>query len=435
MNKTKIGFLPAISIVVANMVGVGVFTSLGFQLKDIQDYRVLLALWIVGGILALFGSFSYSELSATFPRSGGEYHFLKLSFGPQMGFLSGWTSAIIGFAAPIAAAAHAFSIYFSSVLNTGWHPLVTASALIAFLTLIHCLKIEIGTRFQVFTTAAKVLTMALFIAAGLFVSFQSGGQGFIHLQKGIPLSELASSGFWVGLIYVSYAYSGWNATSYIIEDIHEPERNVPKSIVSGTLIVMSLYTLINLTFLVSAPAKVLAGQPDVAEKSASYLFGSVGSLIVSSLVSFFLVSTVSSMTFVGPRVIKRIAEDYPTLTVFGQKSPQNIPVRAILLQSTIAWLILMTSTFEDIIKSAGFILCFFTTMTVIGLMILRRKMPHADWKVKTPLYPIPPLVYAGFNLWIMGYVLLDSPKNALYGIGFLCIGSVIYLMNKDKINK
>jgi APA family basic amino acid/polyamine antiporter len=429
MKDKKIGFLPSVSIVIANMVGVGVFTSLGFQLIDLQDYRSIILIWVVGGFLALLGSFCYAELSATFPKSGGEYHFLRISFGNHMGFLSGWTSAILGFAAPIAAAAHAFAKYFVNVIHTDIPPLFISATLIIAITFIHSISINVGSRFQVYFTIGKVAIMLIFIAAGLMLArndipvISSNGPIF----KGDLLKDLNSQGFWIGLIFVSYAYSGWNASAYMIEDIKNPVKNVPRSILLGTVGVMILYTLINYVFLKSGPVEQLKGQQDVAHIAAQFLFGDAGAIIISSFISFFLISTISSMIIVGPRVIKRIAQDYQAFDFFAKDTEKNIPLRALLLQSGISLLILVTSSFEFIITSIGFILTIFTTLTAMGVIIMRYKSPNTTRPLKTPLYPLSPIIYCGFNFWIMYYTVVNRPQHVLSGLIFIALGSVFYL--------
>jgi len=423
MSNRKLGLLAAISIVVANMIGTGVFTSLGFQLIDLSDYRAILLLWIIGGILALLGSFCYAELSSSFPKSGGEYHFLNLSMGRTVGFLSGWTSAVLGFAAPIAAAAHAFATYFSHVIPFDIHPLILSTAVILLISVIHSVSLETGARFQILFTLGKIILLIGFIGTGLYLSLmppEAAGSGY--LQTGDLYKEINQSGFWVGLIFVSYAYSGWNASAYMIDEIRNPVRFVPRSIILGTILVMVLYTTLNFTFLVSAPAEELVGKEDVAFGAANRLFGNNAAVILSSLIAFFLISTISSMIMVGPRVIYRIAEDNPELKFLSQQSSHATPLRAIWLQTLIALVLLHTSGFQFIVTAIGFVLALFTTLTAASTLILRKKYPDQPRPVRIPFYPIPPLVYIIFNIWIMIYVAKEKTMEVLFGISFLLIG-------------
>lgn len=435
MKIEKIGLLPAISIVIANMVGVGVFTSLGFQLIDIQDYRSILSIWLVGGMLALLGSFCYAELSAAFPKSGGEYHFLRLSLGNHVGFLSGWTSAILGFSAPIAAAAHAFAKYFVNVIHTDIPPLFISASLIVAITLVHSISLNVGSKFQVYFTVGKIAIMVFFIVAGLLLSNHSipvkNSTGDLFL--GNFFRDLKSQGFWIGLIFVSYAYSGWNATAYMIEDIKNPVKNVPRSIVIGTIMVIILYTFINYVFMISGPVDELKGHEDVGYLSARYIFGESGAIILSAFISFFLISTISSMIIVGPRVIKRIAQDYAAFDFFAKDTKKNIPLRALLLQSIISLVILISSSFEFIITSIGFILTIFTTLTALSVIIMRYKSPEAARPIVTPFYPMTSIVYCMFNFWIMYYTIVNRPQHVLSGLVFLVIGSFFYyFINRKK---
>jgi APA family basic amino acid/polyamine antiporter len=435
LRKNKLGYSAAISLVIANMIGVGIFTSLGFQLNDLNNYYSILLLWLFGGIHAILGSFCYSELSAAFPKSGGEYHFLKISFGNFTGFLSGWTSAILGFAAPITAAAYAFSKYFGHLFLTGFHPTLISILIIVLITIIHCFRINTGARFQVFLTTGKVILIVIFILAGMCLFFQNKYTD-IHtnfvFSKQIML-DLFTPGFWVGLIFVSYAYSGWNASAYVIDEVENPKKNVPKSIIIGTLIVTVLYVLLNYVFLIFANADELRGKEDVAYVSAIRIFGNYGALIVSSIISFLLISTISSMVMVGPRVIKRIALDYEEFNYFSSNNKNNVPIKAIILQSSISIILLITSSFEFIVTCIGFVLCIFTTLTSLAVIVLRWKQPNAERPIKVPLYPLTPILFSLFNIWIMVFLIQNKTIESLTGVGFVALGGIVYyLINFNK---
>lgn len=427
MSSSKINYAAAFSLVVANMIGVGIFTSLGFQLFGLSDYRVILLLWIVGGLLAVMGSFCYAELSAAFPRSGGEYNFLSEAFGRFVGFLSGWVSITLGFSAPIAAAAHAFSKYFSHLLPFGISPNLLSVSLIVLITCVHLLKKNVGANFQIFITAGKLILMALFIIAGLYFSTNSTQINYLVTNSDMS-TELFSAAFWVSLIYVSYAYSGWNATAYMIDEIDRPEKNVPRSILTGTLVVMILYVLMNFVFLLSAPADAMRGKEDVGFVVADYIFSNKGAMIIGGLISFFLVSTISSMVVVGPRVISRVAQDFQELNYLSVFSKNDVPVRAIIIQSLIAIIILLTTDFQFIITCIGFVLTLFTTLTAAGLMWLRKKRADVVRPIRVPLYPLLPLVYIMFNSWIMFYLLVNKPYESGLGLLFVAVGAVFYFL-------
>jgi len=433
----KIGFLGSIMIVIANMIGVGIFTSLGFQLIDLSDYRVILIMWLAGGFLALAGTFCYSELSAAYPRSGGEYHFLNLSFGKMIGFLSAWTSILVGFAAPIAAASHAFSKYLDSSIDLNISPTLTGVILIIIVSLIQSISNSIGTKFQIYFTIGKIGLIILFIIGGfVMLSYNSSSDSLSNLKTGNLVAQLLSPGFWIGSIFVSYAYSGWNATSYIIDDIKNPEKNVLRSTVLGTLIVTILYCLLTYIFLASSPAEQLIGKEEIGFIVANNLFGPKTGVLISAAIAFFLISSISAMTIVGPRVLKRVNQDYNFLNFNLSKDSLNQPPRlALLIQTVIAVIILVSSSFNFIITSMGFLLSIFTTLTAASVIILRIKDPKSPRPWRLPLYPIIPILYCLFNFWVIYYVILNRPKSALTGFIFLFFGflSFIFLNKKNKI--
>ena len=439
MEKAKVGFNTAYSIVIANMIGVGVFTSLGFQLIDLHSYVSIILLWLFGGFLALNGSFCYAELSAAYPKSGGEYNFLRNAFGDKVGFLSGWTSSIVGFAAPIAAAAHAFSKYFIDMSGYHINSLYISIPLIIIITFIHCISLSHSSILQIFTSFSKIILLILFIIIG-FISvfyFKADTIGTRHLVLGDYKNEIISPSFWVSLIYVSYAYSGWNASSYIIDDIKDPQKTVPRSILLGVASVIIIYTLLNFLFILSSTPADLIGKEDFVFNVANNLFSVNGAIIVSSLIAFLLISSISALIMVGPRVIHTISIDYPFFSFFVKSNKNGTPYRSIITQALIAIIILTTSSFDFIISSMGLILCFFTTLTSIAVIILRYKHPNLTRTIKVPLYPLPPIIYAVFNIWIMYYVATLKPTQALYCFIFLLMGVIIYYFanKKNKIAK
>jgi len=443
MERIKVGFNTAYSLVVANMIGVGVFTSLGFQLINLHSYITIIVLWLFGGFLALNGSFCYAELSVTYPKSGGEYNFLRRSFGNPIGFLSGWTSSIAGFAAPIAASAHAFSKYFIDLTHLTIHPLFISIPLIILITTVHCISLSYSSKLQIFTSFSKILLLILFIVFGMVsvYYFKTGNPPAIIGTKFLVLGdykrEIVSPAFWVGLIYVSYAYSGWNASSYMIDDIKNPRKVIPRSILLGVLTVIVIYTFLNLVFILSSAPSEMIGKEDFVYNVAKNLFTKNGAILISSLIAFFLISSISALIIVGPRVIHTISQDYTFFSFLAKSNNNGAPYRSIITQAILSIIILSTSSFEFIISTMGLLLCFFTTLTALSLMVLRHKHPNIERPIKVPFYPLPPILYAVFNIWIMYHVVTSKPIEALYSFVFLFIGAIIYFMansHKNKLN-
>ncbi|MFC4213380.1 APC family permease [Pedobacter lithocola] len=366
MQHKKIGFFTACALVVANMVGTGVFSSLGFQVAALPSVSVLLLLWLCGGIVALCGGLSYIELARLYPGSGGEYHYIRSAYPKVLSFFSGGVSIFAGFAAPVALAAITFSKYFGQ-FYTGIPGKWLSIILISIVTAFHCFSLKLGSGFQLATTVIKVIILLMFIGAGLFSSELAN-----PLDLGIAQFDLvASKGFAVSLVYVSFAYSGWNACVYIFSEIKNPEKNISRSILIGTAVVTILYVLLNFVFLKTVPIKSLDGVIEVGAVSAKAIFGPSGGKWMAIIISLLLVSTISAMVWVGPRVIDRMFwwKD-------GQESTKKVevPLKAMFLQYVVTMALLITDTFEGILISAGVLLCLSSCLCVAILFFNKRQI-------------------------------------------------------------
>lgn len=392
-SHRKIGLYTATAIVAANMIGTGVFTSLGFQIIDIKDGFSIGFLWLLGGMAALCGALAYGELGAALPRSGGEYHFLSKIFHPAAGFLSGWVSALVGFSAPIAAAAMAVGRYStqtlvaSGVLASGDSSFMVTAMVIGVFTIIsaiHTMQIRLVSRFQVFFTGLKVSLILVLIFSG-FVLAKSQGVSFLPGPDSVKF--VFSAPFAVSLVFVMYSYSGWNAATYVVNEIKNPGKNLPKSLFWGTAIVILLYVPLNLVFLYSSPMSALQGKPEVGFIAADYIFGKVGAIFMGALISLGLISAISSMVWAGPRVSMVMGEDYKLLGFLKIKNKNGVPIYALMLQYVIVVTLVLTSKFEQIITYIGFILSLSTFSTVLGVFVLRWKKPDLERPYKTWGYP------------------------------------------------
>jgi APA family basic amino acid/polyamine antiporter len=420
----KITFLTGAAIVVANMVGTGVFTSLGFQVMDIESGFALLMLWLVGGLIALCGAVSYAELAAAMPRSGGEYHYLSQIYHPALGFLSGWVSATVGFAAPTALAALALGQYAKSVWP-GLEPQWLSVAVVLALTMVHGSSTRIGSRLQIIITAVKVVVLVVFIGAGMVVG---EGQSIRFLPDAAGWRALLSPAFAVSLVFVSYAYSGWNAAVYVTGEIENPKRNLSRILLAGTAVVLLLYVGLNYVFLRSTPLAGLKGQVEVGFVAATSLFGPLGGRLMGGIIAGLLVSTISSMVFAGPRIVQTMGEDIPALHFLAPKSRAGIPVRALLLQTAITLAFILKPSFQGVLVYAGFVLNLFTFLTVLGLFVLRARQPELLRPYKAWGYPITPLIFLALSGWTLFFILRDKPWESLYGLGTLAVGALVYFL-------
>ncbi len=419
-RKKPVTLLSATLLVIANMIGTGVFTTLGLQLSAVHSPPSVLLLWIAGGASAFCGALAYGELGAMMPRSGGEYAYLAGIYHPAAGFLSGCASIVAGFGAPIALAAIALGFYMQAVFPEINKTAAGVSAIV-LLTLIHLVDVRFGCQFQNVVTAGKILLIAVFIAAG-FLTSHPQPIALWHTQE---FGAIFSPAFAVGLVYVSYAYSGWNASAYVAGEIPRPERNLPISLFWGTLFVSVCYILLNFIFLYTVPVRELTGRIDIAYLSAEAVFGGIGARIVTLLICLALVSNLSSMIMAGPRVTQAMGEDIGFLRVFAQKNRRGSPAYAILLQSSVALLLALTSAFDAILTYVGFTLTLFAFMTVLGVFVMRVRRPAVKRPFKMWGYPVTPAFYLLLNGWMLCYLLVERPFPS--AVGLLTVGSALLL--------
>jgi APA family basic amino acid/polyamine antiporter len=418
-----------IAIVIANMVGTGVFTSLGFQLLDIRSGFVLLMLWAIGGVIALCGAMTYAELGAAMPRSGGEYNFLTRIYHPAVGFASGWVSATVGFAGPTALAAMTFAAYATSSLGGDANPWVLkaiACGLIIVLTLVHASTRRNSGGLQVAFTVLKVGVIVVFCIAALWIADTPQPVRFMFAAEDVPL--LTSGAFAVSLIYVSYAYTGWNSATYLSGELEDPQRTLPWILMAGTLVVMVLYLALNYVFLRVTPMDAMVGQLEIGYIAADAAFGELGGRFAGLVLSLLLISTVSAMTVAGPRVLQVIGEDIKQLRFLGQTNSDGVPARAILVQSSLAMIFILTSSFESVLVFSGFILALNSLVTVLGVFVLRIRQPDLPRPYRTFGYPLTPLIYLGLTAWTLMFVVINKTQESLMGLGVIAVGLIVYAL-------
>lgn len=437
-DQYKISTLAGVAIVMANMIGTGAFTSLGFQLKDMQSLPVILTLWILGGILALAGAFSYAEVGTSIAKSGGEYAFLSEMYHPIVGYLSGWVSLTVGFAAPIALAAIAFTEYFRlGNIEPRW----MAIFLIAIVTFIHTKSLHTSSRFQIASTLFKIAVMIAVILSGIFITGQADASFSIDSDY---FTEIKSGAFAIALIYVTYSYSGWNAAAYISEEFKNPRRSLPIALIGGTVIVTILYTLLQFAFLKHAHVSELIGKVEVGEIAAGKMFGSFTGKLFGIVISVLLVSSISAMVWVGPRVTSSMARQHMLWQYFKSNS-NAIPKRALWLQFMISLILILTGTFEQIMIYCGVLLTLSTMLVVFSVFLLRLRKGHGlDRAYKSPLFPLFQILFLLLSIWMISYTVMNHPYETLIGFANLFVGAVTYYIShliqkkktlEKKINK
>ena len=421
------------AVVIANMIGTGVFTSLGFQLLDIQSGFAILLLWALGGLIAVCGSMTYAELGSALPRSGGEYNFLTEIYHPSAGFISGWISATIGFSAPTALAAITFSTYLLTIfpeINNDWLRKIIACSLIVILAFIHSSNRKSSGGLQMIFTVMKVGVIILFCFGAIL--FAKNIQPVSFSPNSNDISTIFSGSFAVSLIYVSYAYTGWNAATYLSSEIERPQKHLPLILISGTTIVTVLYILLNFVFLSVAPIEDMQGKIEIGFIAAQSAFGGSVANFTGLVLSLLLISTVSAMTIAGPRVLQVIGEDFKVLNILSIKREDGIPSTAIYIQSLIAIIFILSSSFESILVFAGFTLALNSFVTVIAVFVLRSKQPNLPRPYKTFGYPFTPLIYLALTGWTLYFVIINRPIEVLFSLGIILSGLIFYYISNRK---
>ena len=411
------------------MIGTGVFTSLGYQLLDIQSGFSIIMLWFIGGVISLFGALSYSELASALPRSGGEYYLLSRILHPSIGLSAGIISATVGFSAPAVLAAIALANYLKPIF-VNVNVSILAATVIILLNILHSFSLGVGKSFQVWSTLLKLFTMILFIFAGIFFNDK---QNISFSPKLEDLKIVLSPEFAVNLVWVSYAYAGWNSSVYVVGEIVKPNKNIFKSILIGTLLVAAFYVMLNYVFLVVSPIESLKGEIEIGYISSVNLFGEKSAKLISILIGLLLLSTVSSYVYVGPRIIQAIGEDYDKLSFLSKINQNGVPFNAFIIQLVISLGFILSSTFEEVVLYTGIILIMTTSITVCSLIYLRLKEPDLKRPYKVWGYPFTPFIFIILNTWILVYTVYLKPTESIIGICLMIFSlGLFFILKKEK---
>ncbi len=423
--KQKIGWKTAAGLVIANMVGTGVFTSLGFQVADSQNTWSIILLWMIGGGMALIGALVYAELGTHFKKSGGDYIFLSRIIHPVAGYLYAWISLTVGFSAPIAIAAMAMVQYWEPLIGYNYS-LSLGIASILLVSVFHSFSVsQSGTVQNTLTTIKLLFIFSLIVIGALWAP------GLAENSFDFSMSwtkEVVSPGFAVSMIFVFYAYTGWNSAAYIVEEIDSPRTSLPKALISATFLVMLVYVLIQMILLKHASIEQLSGKVQVATLAFGNLFGKQGIFWVSLFIGIQLIATISGYTWVGPRVTNAMAKEFRFWKPLGKVNSKGVPVRAIWFNTGVSLILMFSGSFEAVLLYAGFVLQLMGTMTIGSSMLLKKAAGF-----RSPFKPWLPLIYILFSIWIMAFMLYDRPKESLFGLGIILIGFIVFLFDKKKI--
>lgn len=408
----------------ANMIGTGVFASLGFQVQAVPSAFLILVLWTLGGLVALCGALTYAELASALPRSGGEYNFLSEAYHPAVGLMGGFVSVVVGFTAPIALTAMLIGQYVAAAWP-GAPALWISIAMVLGLAGVHSLTVKASGDFQIVITSLKIVLILAFIFVGFWKGFHHPE---IFKPRPADLGMAFSAPFAISLMWVLYSYSGWNAAAYIIGEVRDPQRTVPIALLLATGSVTVLYVALNAVFLGSGPMEGFAGVREVGEIAARNLLGEQGGRIMSGLISAGLISAISAMTWAGSRVAQMVGRDFYALRFLSRTSRGGIPHVALLLQTALVMLMITTLTFETVLLYAQFAITLCGFLTVLGVIVLRWRRPELPRPFKCWGYPLTPLIFLALNLFTLVYSAAGQPLHAAASVVTLMFGIGLYFL-------
>ncbi|MHC4518064.1 MAG: APC family permease [Planctomycetota bacterium] len=422
------GLSTATYVVIASMVGTGILVSPGYMMAFLKNYPVIFGLWVLGGLLALCGALCVAELAAALPRAGGEYVYLREAYGPMPAFLSGWTSFFVGFSAPLAVAGYIAALYLLTPfgLDEKRHLIqIVAAIIIAAITLPNLFGQRHSAWTQNLTTMLKFgLFVVLMVVALLF------GKGRLaHLAEGQAISEVGFGTAMTQLFYVMFAYSGWNAASYLAGEVRNPARTLPRSLLLGAGLVVALYLGLNVVFAYGVPlADVgLDNAERVPQLAVANLFGSRIADAFSVVLGLTFLATVSAFVITGPRVYYAMARDGLFPSIAGRVSAKGqVPTYAMILQSVCAIIILFVTDFQNLYQYAAVGLSLFALLFIAAVYVLRWRRPDMDRPFRVPGYPVVPAIFMAVTVFIAVFAFKEWTNPSLWSVGSILLGVPVY---------
>ncbi len=447
--ERRLGPIDAAAIVIANVIGVGIFITPGFIARSVPHPAWILGVWIAGGFLALSGAMAYAELATLRPRSGGEYVYLSEAYGSLAAFLTGWTSFVAGFAGAIAAAALSMAEYLGKfipgagdarpLLSLPIGPLtivVSRQSLVALtamlgLAVIHIRGLGPGRLVQNTLAGLKVGALTVFVAAALSLGHGSVSNFAAPGASG-PMNVVTA------MLLVMFTYSGWNAASYVAEEIRDPGRNVPIALALGTGIGVALYLAINLVYLYALPVGEFVrlaadGQARIADIAAQRLLGPTAALLLSGLAVVILLSSLSAMTLAGPRVYYAMARDGVFFAAAAKVHPRfHTPWISMIAQTAWSCVLVLTNTSGALATYTGFAVLLFSGFAVSAVFVLRWRYPNEPRPFKAWGYPIAPAIFVVASLAITVIAVTGRQKESVYGLLVMGAGIPLYVWMRHR---
>jgi len=421
-----LGAFDATMIVVGNVIGVGIFTTSGILAQELPNPFYILGIWIVGGILTLAGALTYSELAAAMPRAGGDYNYLKKTYGDWAGFLLGWVYFFIimpGSIAALSVALVKYLTFFFPGLQSNFTGKILVVGVIFLLSFINYRGIKWGSRIQNFLTILILVTIFSLIIAGL--SSHCGDFSHFNFSQnmGFPLKKLLGP----AMIAVIFTYSGWFASTYIAGEIKDAEKNLPLSLIWGTLIITVLYLALNFIYLYALPVEEMKGVINIAEKASGALFGSAAAAAASVVIVIAILGSINATIATAPRVYFAMAKDRIFPERLGRLHPKyRSPHIAIVVQALLSVILVFWGTFEQLLSYVVFAMLASSIATGLSIFILRIREPQLHRPYKTLGYPFAPALFIGAYLWIAIQIFINKPYEATIGMAIIASGIPFY---------
>jgi amino acid transporter len=413
-----LGFFSLVCLIIANMIGAGVFTTSGFALSDLGSPNRVVAAWIVGGVIALCGAVSYAGLVRRMTESGGEYLFLTRVVHPVAGFIAGWVSLLAGFTGALAFAALTFETYAFPTRPDWLPPGVAAGAMVIAAAFLHGIRVPTGAVSQNIAVVLKLILITGFLAFSGFVAMSEGPAPAPQNVGPFSLAVFAGS-----LVWISLSYSGFNAAVYVAGEAKDAQRNAPRALLVGTLIVTVVYVALNAAFVYLPPAEAVAGREDVAAAAAQAIGGETAAFFIRIITVLALVTSVFSLVMAGPRVYARMADDgvFPKFFRFSGDGP---PTAAIFGQAILGILVIALSDLRGLLGYLGFTLSMSAALSVASLFIVAKR--EGRQAIQVLGYPFTPLFYVFATLILAGIAGWRDPVQLLAAVATIVSGSVVY---------
>jgi fructoselysine transporter len=417
-SAKTLGFTTLVCLIIANMIGAGIFTTSGFALGDLGTADRVMAAWVVGGVIAICGALSYGGLVRHITDSGGEYLFLSRLIHPLAGFIAGWVSLLAGFTGAIAFAARAFETY-AFPTRPDWLPNgVAAAGMVLVAAMLHGFKVQTGAIAQNVVVFLKVALLIGFLAIAASVAVSQGMAP--PAPAPMPFSIAAFAG---SLVWISLSYSGFNAAVYVAGEAKDAQRNAPKALWVGTLIVTALYIALNAAFVYLPPFEAVLGREDVAAAAAQAIGGTPLSIAIRVVTVVALITSVFSLVMAGPRVYARMADD-GVFPAFFRFSGGGAPTAAIMAQALLAIALIALSDLRGLLSYLGFTLSMSGALTVASLFLVVKR--EGRGAVKVWGYPFTPAFYVLATLILAGIAGRRQPVELLTAVITIASGSLVY---------